>query len=74
MFFLLRNESSNGILKEIGPQNGGKFWTDEKKQTILNNAFWSKFMYSALGSFFFFMLDNEVVSDGEKFFESFLIL
>ena len=35
MFFLLRNESSNGVLKEIGPPNGGKFWTDEKKQTIV---------------------------------------
>ena len=33
MFFLLRNYSSNDVLKEIGPQNGGKFWTDEKKQT-----------------------------------------
>ena len=37
MFFLLRNESSNGVLKEIGPQNGGQFWTDEKKQTIVMN-------------------------------------
>ena len=34
MFFLPRNESSNGVLKEIAPQNGGQFWTDEKKQTI----------------------------------------
>ena len=22
------------FLKEIGPQNGGQFWTDEKKHTI----------------------------------------
>ena len=21
----------HSVLKEIGPQNGGKFWTDEKK-------------------------------------------
>ena len=33
MFFLL-GDSSNGVLKEIWPQNGGNFWTDEKKQTI----------------------------------------
>ena len=35
MFLLLRNQSSNGVLKEIGPQNGGRFWTDEKKETIV---------------------------------------
>ena len=31
MFYLLRNKSSNSVLKEIVPQNGGRFWTDEKK-------------------------------------------
>ena len=39
MFFSLRNYLSNGVLKEIGPQNGGKFWTDEKKQTIMHCVF-----------------------------------
>ena len=35
MFFVLRNYSSNSVLKEIGTQNGGIFWTDEKKHTIV---------------------------------------
>ena len=35
VLFLLRNEWSNSVLKEIGTQNGGKFWTDEKTQTII---------------------------------------
>ena len=41
MFFLLRNQSRNSVLKEIeiGQQNGGKFWTDEKKQTIVENEY-----------------------------------
>ena len=38
LFFLLRNESSNSVLKEIGTQNGGQFWTDEKKQTIVKTT------------------------------------
>ena len=28
------NEELNGVLREIGARNSGKFWTDGKKQTI----------------------------------------
>ena len=29
------NEELNGLLREIGARDSGKFWTDGKKQTVV---------------------------------------